>query len=384
MHSAAPSLLQPRILVLRQIGIIYVFCDKSVGKRNKPLRGAVARLRTQTQMAAVGACYGRAMRPIDAARFRDPSTLTGPQVAEKAGVAYPFAKRVWLALGLPDVPEGDVEFDEGDAEVLGALKVIIDQGYPEDGILEVARAYGYAMSRVAQAEVRIFNKAFLVPLREKAPDEEALARRLDAIVPALLDLLAKQLDLVHRRHLAIALQEVTAADGASATEDVAAGFVDLVDFSRVTQELEGEDLGHLVTRFESLALERCVALGGHVVKMIGDAVMFVSVDAATAVRVAVGIVDGVDADEGLPAARAGLDYGAAVPIGGDFFGRPVNVAARLTSFARPGTVVASAALLDEVAVPVATSHIGRIRLHNVGHVRAFKVNSVAEPEPAGT
>ncbi|HEV2755088.1 MAG TPA: adenylate cyclase regulatory domain-containing protein [Actinomycetota bacterium] len=316
------------------------------------------------------------MRPIDPSRFREPSTMTGPEVSAAAGVSHVFAKRVWLALGLPDIPDDEVEFNEADAEVLASLKLILDQGYPEDDILEVARAYGHAMSRVAQAEVRIFNKAFLVPLREKAPDENALAERLDAIIPVLLDLLGKQLDLVHRRHLAIALQEVTAGDGAGATEDLAAGFVDLVDFSRVTQELEGEDLGHLVTRFESLALERCVALGAHVVKMIGDAVMFVTPDAATALRVGVAIVEDVEGDEGLPAARAGLDYGAVLPMGGDFFGRPVNVAARLTSFARPGTVVASEALLDQVAAPVATSHIGRIRLHNVGQVRAFKINAL--------
>lgn len=309
--------------------------------------------------------------------------MTGPEVSAAAGVPHPFAKRVWLGLGLPDIPDDEVAFGEEDAEVLGALKLILDQGYPEDGILEVARAYGHAMSRVAQAEVRIFNKAFLVPLREKASDEKALAERLDAIIPVLLDLLGKQLDLVHRRHLAIALQEVTAVEGAGTTEELAAGFVDLVDFSRVTQELEGEDLGNLVSRFESLALERCVALGARVVKMIGDAVMFVTPDAATAARVAVAIVEEVEADEGLPAARAGLDFGSVVPMGGDFFGGPVNVAARLTSFARPGTVVASQALVDETAIPLDTSHIGRIRLHNVGSVRAFKVNALAEQPQDG-
>ncbi|MDQ4026278.1 MAG: adenylate/guanylate cyclase domain-containing protein [Actinomycetota bacterium] len=319
------------------------------------------------------------MQPIDPSRFRDPPTMTAPEVAEKAGVPHPFTKRVWLALGLPDVPDDDVAFDEGDVAVLRALKMILNQGYPEDDIVEVARTYGHAMSRVAQAEVRAFNKAFVVPLREKAPDDEALTERLDEIIPVLLELLAKQLDLVHRRHLAIALQQVTATESTGPTEDVAAGFVDLVDFSRVTQELEGEDLGHLVTRFESLALERCVALGTHVVKMIGDAVMFVSPDAAAALRAATAIVEAVEADEELPAARAGLDFGAAVPVGGDFYGRPVNVAARLTSFARPGTVVASEALLAEVSEEVATSHIGRIRLHNVGHVRAFKVNDLGGP-----
>ncbi|MDQ3953156.1 MAG: adenylate/guanylate cyclase domain-containing protein [Actinomycetota bacterium] len=314
------------------------------------------------------------MQPIDPARFREVPTLTGVEAARRAGVDHAFAKRVWLTLGLPDVPDDEVEFDASDVEVLQALKLILDQGYPRDDILEVARAYGHGMSRVAHAEVRVFNKVFLAPLREETSDDDALVERLESVVPVLLDLLGKLLDRVHRRHLAIVLQEVTAVRHTGPTETRAAGFVDLVDFSRVTQELEGEDLGDLVTRFESMAIETCVAGGAHVVKMIGDAVMLVAPDAATALRVALAVVAAVEEDEGLPAARAGLDYGEVVPMSGDFFGRPVNVAARLTSFARPGTVVVSEAL-KEAAGPLDASHIGRIRLHNVGSVRAFKVNS---------
>ncbi|HEX2296379.1 MAG TPA: adenylate cyclase regulatory domain-containing protein [Actinomycetota bacterium] len=303
--------------------------------------------------------------------------MTGVEAARLGGVDHAFAKRVWLTLGLPDIPDDDVEFDESDVDVLRGLKLILDQGYPADDILEVARAYGHAMSRVAHAEVRVFNKVFVAPLREQVSDDDDLTRRLEAVVPALLELLGKVLDRIHRRHLAIALQEVTVTAHPGATETLATGFVDLVDFSRVTQELEGEDLGHLVNHFESMAIETCVAGGAHVVKMIGDAVMFVAPDAATALRVALAVVAGVEEDEGLPAARAGVDHGDVVPLSGDFFGGPVNVAARLTSFARPGTVVASEAAVESAGDGVETSHIGRIRLHNVGSVRAFKVNAVA-------
>lgn len=324
------------------------------------------------------------MEPIDPRRFREVPTLTGPETSQRAGVPHAFAKRVWLALGLPDIPDDAVEFGASDVEALASLKLVLDQGYPEDDVLEVARAQGHALSRVAQAEVRVFNKVFIAPLREAAEDADDMAAKLEAVVPALLDVLGTLIDHVHRRHLAIALQDVTSLDAVGRTETAAAGFVDLVDFSRVTQELEGEDLGHLVTRFESMAIETCVAAGGHVVKMIGDAVMFVAPDPAIALRAALAMVEAVERDEVLPAARAGLDYGGVVPMGGDFFGRPVNVAARLTSFARPGTVVASQALVEAAQPPVATSHIGRIRLHNVGSVRAFKVNSLGAPAPEPT
>lgn len=319
------------------------------------------------------------MQPIDPARFREVPTLNGVEAARLAGVEHAFAKRVWLTLGLPDIPDEDVEFGDSDVEVLRGLKLILNQGYPADDVVEVARAYGHALSRVAQAEVRVFNKVFIAPLREQTSGDEELARRLEEIVPALLELLGKVLDHVHRRHLAIALQAVTASDSAGSTESLAAGFVDLVDFSRVTQELEGEDLGHLVNRFESMAIETSVAGGAHVVKMIGDAVMFVAPDAATALRVALAVVAAVEGDETLPAARAGLDFGEVVPMSGDFFGRPVNVAARLTSFARPGTVVASEAVTEAADAPLQSSHIGRVRLHNVGSVRAFKVAAIDAP-----
>ena len=97
------------------------------------------------------------MQPIDPARFREVPTLTGVEAAHRAGVDHAFAKRVWLTLGLPDVPDDEVEFDDSDVEVLQALKLILDQGYPRDDIFEVARAYGHAMSRVAHADVRVFN-----------------------------------------------------------------------------------------------------------------------------------------------------------------------------------------------------------------------------------
>ena len=322
------------------------------------------------------------MKPIDPARFRAVPTLTGPEASRLAGFDHEFAKRVWLTLGLPGVPDDEVQFDESDVDVLRGLKLILDQGYPRDDVLQVARAFGHATSRVAHAEVRVFNKVFITPLREQAADDEELTDRLESVVPALLDLMGKLLDHVHRRHLAIALQAVTALDNPGGTEKLAAGFVDLVDFSRVTQELEGDDLGDLVNRFESLAIETCVAGGAHVVKMIGDAVMFVAPDSATALRVALDVVAVVEADDDLPAARAGVDYGDAVPMGGDFFGRPVNVAARLTSFARPGTVVVSQAVEEAAGAPLETSHIGKIRLHNVGSVRAFKVNAIDVPQIA--
>jgi adenylate cyclase len=276
-----------------------------------------------------------------------------------------------------------VEFDEEDVAVMKGLKAILEQGFGEEDVIQVARTYGYGMSRVAQAEVRLFSKNFIEPLRAGGMSDEQVTEKLQRMVPRLLEQLNEQVAHVHRRHLAIALQQVTSTDTGGSTETLAAGFVDLVGFSRIARDLEGDDLGELVSRFETLALERSVEKGVHVVKMIGDAVMFVSPDPEAAVGAAVAVVNAVAEDSGLPEARAGVDIGDAVSVGGDFFGRPVNIAARLTGFARPGTVVASEALIEALPQPADTSRIGRQRFKGVGQVRAFKVNRYpGEEKPA--
>ena len=313
---------------------------------------------------------------MDPERFREPPTLSASQAAERAGIDLAYARRLFRALGLPETADDVVDFDEEDVEVLTALRLILKQGYGEEEIIEVARTYGYAMARVAQAEVRLFHKKFLEPLRDQETGEEEVLQQLETMVPELIDILGKQLDHVHRRHLRLALQQVTAARAESPSEVMAAGFVDLVDFSRLSQDLEGEVLGGVVSRFETLTLETCVAHGVQVVKMLGDAVMFVSSDATAAVKAAREIIETVDEDEELSGARAGLDMGTVVPIGGDFFGPPVNVAARLTSFARPGTLVVSSSVMDVLEPTVDATHIGKIRLKGIGQLRAFKINSL--------
>jgi adenylate cyclase len=321
------------------------------------------------------------MDAYDPLRFRAAPELTGPQVAERAGLTVEFAKRIFRALGLPEVPDDAVEFAEQDVRVLETLQTILSQGYSEEEVVEVARTYGYGLSRIAGAQVRLFRKTFMDPLAlEGTPDEE-IARRVAHVLPGLTDLLSEQLDHVYRRHLGLAMQQLASANVSGPSEVIAAGFVDLVDFSGLSGSLEGDDLGELVSRFETVALETCVESGAHVVKMIGDAVMFTASDGGTALTAGLRLVAAAKDDPKLPEARAGLDFGEVVSLAGDFYGRPVNVAARLTAFARPGTTVASSELVEALPQPADSSHIGRQRLKGVGTVRAFKINAYPGETP---
>jgi len=79
------------------------------------------------------------------------------------------------------------------------------------------------------------------------------------------------------------------------------------------------------------------------VKSVGDAVMLVSPDPERLVADVLTLVERVGEEgEDFPELRAGIAHGPVVRTGGDLYGHTVNLASRLTSIARPGTVVATA------------------------------------------
>ena len=102
------------------------------------------------------------------------------------------------------------------------------------------------------------------------------------------------------------------------------------------------------------------------VKMVGDAAMFVSPDAEAAMAAAIDLVEAASAEgDDFPELRAGLARGAALPRGGDWYGRPVNMAARITGIARPGSVLASEDAKDAAGDGFDYSFAGERRLKGI-------------------
>ncbi len=123
-------------------------------------------------------------------------------------------------------------------------------------------------------------------------------------------------------------------------------FADLAGFTQLTEahgDHEAADQsGRHAESLRSLAQE----YGAELVNVIGDAVMMRVPDAGKAIMVAIRIVDEVGGQHGVPAIRVGIDYGTAVERDGDYFGRVVNTAARVTELAEAGEVL----LTDTVRV----------------------------------
>ena len=322
---------------------------------------------------------------IDPYRFRPEPTLSGAEVAQKAGLDFELALRINRALGFPDADPSEVLFDERDVEVLQNVKSLLALGIPLQDVISVARVYGQSLAAIADAETRLFNDHMVAPLLEQGVDLEELETRLEPTVEKQLELLGDALDYVHRRHLAMALQNVTVTEAGrkDSAELAAVAFVDLVDFSRLSDKLHGTELGALVDRFEDEVVAAVTAAPGiRIVKMIGDAAMLTAKDPKQLLAAAMEIVERVERQEDLPQARAGVDYGDVVALSGDLFGRTVNVAARLVAFARPGTTVVSEGLLEATRDGLETSKIGTHRLKGVGRVRLHKVRSLGPSDGA--
>jgi adenylate cyclase len=112
----------------------------------------------------------------------------------------------------------------------------------------------------------------------------------------------------------------------------------------------------LIERFEALASDIVATSGGRVIKTIGDEVMFVADDVQTAAEIGTRLAEEVPGsavgpgdDETIPPLRVGMAYGAVVARLGDVYGEPVNLASRLTSIARPGSVLVDREFADAIS-----------------------------------
>jgi adenylate cyclase len=176
---------------------------------------------------------------------------------------------------------------------------------------------------------------------------------------------------------------IGAADLASGeiggTVELTVCFADLVEFTRLGEEIAAEELGMVAGRLEEMAsavAEPPVRL----VKTIGDAVMLVSTEAEPMVGAALQLIVAAESEgQQFPWLRAGLASGPTLPQSGDYYGRPVNLASRITGVARPGSVVLDEATKEAAGEGFAYSYVGERRLKGLDYrVKLFRARSLAE------
>jgi class 3 adenylate cyclase len=133
-----------------------------------------------------------------------------------------------------------------------------------------------------------------------------------------------------------------------------------VGFTRLTEERGDDVAAEIAANLADLTQRAARARGGLPVKWLGDGVMFFFKRPGAAVQAALEMARQAPA-AGLPPAHVGIHAGPIVVQDGDYFGRTVNLAARIAGQAGAGQVLVT----DEV---VAAGSDG-VRFETLGPVR---------------
>lgn len=253
------------------------------------------------------------------------------------GIDPERSERVWSAFGFSHNDPDAKVLTEDDVQAL-ALMSMIDNAQPERMALEVAmaRSIGQTMSRLADWEASQFAEVLSDP-------------NVDVSMSQIVTAIERIHSLIWRRHFAAAITSLaTTADPGHRTQSI--GFADLVGYTSLSRRVGLTELSDLLETFETHAHRAIVQTGGTVVKTIGDEIMYSADTANTAAEIAMQLQQIPDQHD-LPQLRGGVATGKVLSRFGDVFGEPVNIAARLTGSARPGTVLVDKACAEAITDP---------------------------------
>lgn len=270
------------------------------------------------------------------------SLFTEDEVTTSAGADPGVARRLWRAMGFPDVLPGEAAFTEADVEALSIALSEIASLYtdpaPVETLVHETRVVSSSLARVAEIATDRLARA-LISFRESGVAEFEIAEMIGKFLD--LERFDRLISYMYRRQFRAAMWRKLATHQDIDSYELAVGFVDIVRFTILARQLGAPELADMITRFEAATHDTVAALGGRVVKMIGDEIMFVTDDPATGVRIGLDVTDAHQNDDLLPDVRVGLAWGQVLSRDGDYFGPVVNLASRIVSAARPGKFVVS-------------------------------------------
>jgi adenylate cyclase len=307
-------------------------------------------------------------------RFGGVSTTTFQELSDRTGVPLELLKVVRQAIGFAEPgPEDLVREDE--LSVVAAIERQVSGGFQPVVIERWLRVCGDSLRRIAETETDLWRTEVEEPLLEGGMSEAEMMEAQAEVGSYMAPLMEQAVWAIYHGQ-----QEHAWSKGA--TENVEAAlesaglysrlrrppamcFLDITGYTRLTEERGDEAAADLAGKLSALVQRSSQEHGGQPVKWLGDGVMFHFPDPGQGVLAALDMVEGV-ASEDLPPAHVGLHAGPVVFQEGDYFGRTVNLAARIAEYARPGEVLVTQEVVEEAdGSPVTFSEIGPVELKGV-------------------
>jgi adenylate cyclase len=341
---------------------------KTLERAGMPLRGVAAAV--QSGNLSLGfldtAAYDR---------LASLSEVTLQEVSEKTGIPVELLMVIREAVEFAE-PQPEDRLRENELQIVPLVEAQICEGFRLTVIERWLRVYGDSLRRIAETEVDWWHTEVELPLLKSGmtPAEmiEAADSRVAQRIAPYLDQTILAMYHGHQEHTWMK----SILDGIEATlseagvysrleRPPAICFLDITGYTRLTEERGDEAAAELAGTLSRMVRRSSRAYGGKPVKWLGDGVMFFFPDPGSGVLAALDMVEGA-ANAGLPPAHVGLHAGPVLFQEGDYFGRTVNVAARIAEYARPGEVVVSQHVVEVVdAIPVSFVEIGPVELKGV-------------------
>jgi len=307
------------------------------------------------------------------------------EIAERTGVELDFLRAIRRAMSLSIPDDDEPAYTEGDLESVEMTVTFLAAGISSEEVLDLLRTLGRGLSQAAET-------LRTLPLRlvlEPGVSEHDLARRyaqaVSQLAPMLGPLITNLLNL-HLREMAQS-EAINVAERSGGqlpgSREIAVCFADLVGFTRLGEEVPPDELGRLAVRLEALAGD-AARPPVRLVKTIGDAAMLTSVEPEPLLDATLRLLDAADAEGAdFPQLRAGAALGPALSRAGDWFGRPVNLASRITAVARPGSLLVERELREAVRDSYRWSFAGERRLRGIREpVALFRARRLEAPAPS--
>jgi adenylate cyclase len=310
-----------------------------------------------------------------------PDRYTLEQVVRMSGIDATFLLAARRAMGLPIPDQEDAVYTEAELQSARMTNIALDAGLSEEDLLELLRVLGRGLSQAAESLRALPLKLVLEPGMSESELASRYASAAGALYP-LVDPLVSGLLALHLRNAtqSTVVSELERTGGRlPGSREVAVCFADLVGFTRLGEEVPPDELGRLAARLEALASEAASA-PVKLVKTIGDAAMLASPEPKPLMDAALRLLDAADAEgEEFPQLRAGAALGLALPRAGDWFGRPVNLASRITAVARPGSLLVEREVRDSLEHAYSWSFAGERRLKGIrGPVALYRARPMSD------
>ena len=278
-------------------------------------------------------------------------TISFEDAADEVGLEPALLERIWSTVGF--APRRPDQLTEDDLRALRYIAAVLAAGFPLVAFIQLIRVYGQALSRIADAETRLFHIYVHEPLMRQGVPGLQMAEEMEMLAGDLLPFASPLMDYLHQRFLREFVERDVVGHMESDLDEstdlgrvrVTIAFADLAGWTRFTEEVGEEEALDVVESFID-AVTETLPEGARVIKTIGDQVMIVGQDPAELTDWAVGFQRLWDE---RPTPRIGVHTGVTLYRDGDYFGRDVNLAARVVARARGGEVLVTDAVTSQVA-----------------------------------